>query len=154
VWSLVRDSSVLDLNSPYAYLLLCSDFAETCLVAEGAGRVVGFAGAYRPPPRPDSLFVWQIVTASELQGAGIGARLLDALFLRPACRDVRFLEATVTASNEKSRALFAGFARRRELPLVELPGFGCDLFPAADHEEEVRIRVGPFAAPTIHLEGP
>jgi L-2,4-diaminobutyric acid acetyltransferase len=153
VWGLVRDSGALDLNSPYAYLLLCSDFADTCVVAEAAGRVVGFVGAYRPPPRPDSLFVWQIVTARELRGAGLGRSLLDSLFLRPACRSVRFLEATVTASNDRSRALFAGFARRRGLPLVELPAFGPELFPAADHEEEVRVRIGPLAAPTIHPEG-
>lgn len=153
VWQLVGGSGVLDLNSPYAYLLLCSDFSETSVVAEAAAGIVGFVGAYRPPPRPDSVFVWQIVTAPELQGSGLGASLLEALLGRQACRDVRFLEATVTPSNEPSRALFAGFARRRGLPLVELTVFGAELFPS-EHEEEVRVRIGPLAPTTSHSEEP
>lgn len=152
VWRLVGGSDALDLNSPYAYLLLCSDFADTSVVAEEAGRIVGFVGAYRPPPRPDSVFVWQILSAPEAQGRGLGASLLAALLEQPACRDVRFLEATVTASNERTRALFAGFARRRRLPLVEQKAFGAELFPAADHEEEVRVRIGPLAALTSDRE--
>ncbi|MFQ5700109.1 MAG: diaminobutyrate acetyltransferase [Myxococcota bacterium] len=153
VWQLVGGSGVLDLNSPYAYLLLCSDFSETSVVAETSGGIVGFVGAYRPPPRPDSVFVWQIVTAPELQGGGLGASLLEALLDRKACRDVRFLEATVTPSNEPSRALFAGFARRRGLPLAELTAFGAELFPS-EHEEEVLVRIGPLAPPTSHSEEP
>jgi L-2,4-diaminobutyric acid acetyltransferase len=156
VWRLVRESGVLDLNSPYAYLLLCSDFAPTSVVAESAGRIDGFVGAYRPPPRPDSVFVWQVVTARGVQGRGLGSRLLDAVLERPACRGVRFLEATVTPSNRPSRALFHGFARRRGVPLVEEAAFGAGLFPGPGHEEEVRFRIGPFAGvpadPSTQLE--
>jgi L-2,4-diaminobutyric acid acetyltransferase len=156
VWQLVCDSGVLDLNSPYAYLLLCSDFAPTSVVAETAGRIEGFAGAYRPPPRPESVFVWQVVTAREAQGRGLGSRLLDAVLARPACRGVRFLEATVTPSNQPSRALFRGLARRRGVPFAEGLAFGTDLFPGPDHEEEVRVRIGPLDArpsdPSIQTE--
>jgi L-2,4-diaminobutyric acid acetyltransferase len=158
VWQLVRESGVLDLNSPYAYLLLCSDFARTSVVAEAAGRIHGFVGAYRPPSRPESVFVWQVVTAREAQGRGLGSRLLEAVLERPACRGVRFLEATVTPSNQPSRALFRGLARRRGVPFVEELAFGADLFPGPDHEEEVRVRIGPFDAvpsdPFIHAEEP
>jgi L-2,4-diaminobutyric acid acetyltransferase len=153
VWQLVGGSGALDLNSPYAYLLLCSDFAHTSVVAEAAGRIVGFVGAYRPPPRPDSVFVWQIVTDSEVQRGGLGARLLAALLGRHACRDARFLEATVTGSNEPSRALFAGFARRHGLPLVERTAFGAELFPG-EHEAEVLVRIGPLVPRPSHSEEP
>lgn len=148
----MRDSKVLDLNSPYAYLLLCSDFAETCVVAERAGRLVGFAGAYRPPPRPQSVFVWQIVTARDAQGSGLGGHLLDSLLARPACRGVRFLEATVTPSNEASEALFQGFARRRGVPLVRETAFAAGFFPTAGQEDEIRLRIGPLAARSSHPE--
>ena len=152
IWALVRESKVLDLNSPYAYLLLCSDFAETCVVAESAGRLVGFVGAYRPPPRPHSVFVWQIVTAREARRSGLGASLLDSLLARRACRGAQFVEATVTPSNEASRALFQGFAQRRGVPLLCEPAFAGELFPTADHEEEVRVRIGPLPAKSTHLE--
>jgi L-2,4-diaminobutyric acid acetyltransferase len=144
VWQLVRDSGVLDVNSPYAYLLLCSDFARTSVIAETAGRVDGFVGAYRPPARPETVFVWQVVTARRAQGRGLGSRLLDTVLERPGCRGVRFLEATVTPSNQPSRALFHGLARRHGVPLVEEPAFGTELFPDPHHEEEVRFRIGPF----------
>jgi L-2,4-diaminobutyric acid acetyltransferase len=150
VWQLVRESGVLDLNSPYAYLLLCSDFAPTSVVAETAGRIEGFVGAYRPPPRPESVFVWQVVTAREAQGRGLGSRLLDAVLARPACRGARFLEATVTPSNRPSWALFRGLARRRGVPFAEEPAFGTELFPGPDHEAEVRVRIGPLDTAHTH----
>jgi L-2,4-diaminobutyric acid acetyltransferase len=152
VWRLVRGTRSLDLNSPYAYLLLCSDFAATSLVAEAEGDLLGFVAAYRPPPRPQCVFVWQIVTAAEARGAGLAGHLLDALLARPACRGARFLEATVTPSNAASRALFRGFARRRGVPIAEESAFGRELFPNPDHEEEVRIRIGPLSVPTAPLE--
>jgi len=152
VWRLVRDSRGLDLNSPYAYLLLCSDFAATSLLAEGEEGVVGFVGAYRPPPRPHAIFVWQIVTADPARGSGLASQMLDALLARPACRGVRFLEATVTPSNTASWALFRGLARRRGAPLTQEPAFGTELFPNPDHEEEVRVRIGPLPVPSAPLE--
>jgi L-2,4-diaminobutyric acid acetyltransferase len=152
VWRLVRGTRSLDLNSPYAYLLLCSDFAATSLVAEAEGELLGFVAAYRPPPRPWCVFVWQIVTAAEARGAGLAGRLLDALFARPACRGARFLEATVTPSNTASRALFRALARRRGAPFTEEPAFGSELFPNPDHEEEVRVRIGPLPVPSAPLE--
>ncbi|MEX2375678.1 MAG: diaminobutyrate acetyltransferase, partial [Dehalococcoidia bacterium] len=63
IWQLVHDDGGLDLNSPYAYLLVCTDFAQTSLVATDATGVVGFIAAYRPPTRPDATFVWQVGVA-------------------------------------------------------------------------------------------
>lgn len=144
IWALVRRSQLLDRNSPYAYLVLCSDFADTGVVAEEADELAGFVLGYRPPPRPDAVFVWQIATRPESRGLGLATRLLDALLDAPACREVRFLEATVTPSNAASQRLFSGFARRRGAPVSEAPGFAADLFPDAAHEREDRIRIGPL----------
>src|SRR5699024_2622490 len=60
IWRIVQESGVLDLNSAYMYLLLSKDFADTCIVAERDNQLVGFATGYRPPKRPDSIFLWQI----------------------------------------------------------------------------------------------
>jgi L-2,4-diaminobutyric acid acetyltransferase len=144
LWQLVRDSAGLDLNSPYAYLLICSDFAETSVVAEADGETLGFVAAYRPPPRPDCLFVWQVAVAQSARGRGLGSRLLDAALGSQACAGVRFLEATVTPGNAASRALFSGLARRLDAPQRSQVAFSSELFPDAAHEDEIRLRIGPF----------
>src|SRR5690625_1790424 len=34
IWSLIRDTGVLDVNSAYSYLMLSKFFTQTCVVAE------------------------------------------------------------------------------------------------------------------------
>lgn len=147
IWRLIREAGTLDLNSTYAYLMICRDFSETCIVAEDEGRIVGFVTGYRPPPKQDTIFVWQIGVAPDARGRGIASRVLDHLVTSDACRGVRYLDTNVTPSNEASRALFHGFARRRNAPVEELEGFGSSLFPEPSHEPERLLRIGPFRPP-------
>jgi L-2,4-diaminobutyric acid acetyltransferase len=158
LWQLVIDAGTLDRNSTYTYLLLCRDFRETSIVAERAEQggsqeqeLVGFVTGYRLPAQPDTLFVWQVGVAKQARGEGLASRLLDGLLCSPGCRDVRFLETTVTPSNEASRALFGSLARRLDADLVESEGFAASLFPEGGHEPEPRLRIGPFE--TSKLEG-
>ena len=144
IWRLVRDSGALDLNSPYSYLILCKHFAETCVVAEEAGALVGFVTAYRPPITPNVIFVWQIGVAQSVRGRGVGLMLLDALVRKEAALGASFLEATVTPSNAPSQALFRAVARRFRAQCVETPYFPAPLFPDNTHEAEELFRIGPF----------
>jgi L-2,4-diaminobutyric acid acetyltransferase len=146
VWRLVNEVGTLDPNSSYTYVLLCRDFSETCLLAERDGQLQGFVTGYRPPAHPDTIFVWQVGVAPQARGQGLASRLLDGLIRSPGCRKVRFLETTVTPSNEASRAMFQSLARRLETGLVESAdeGFPARLFPEAGHEAEPRLRIGPF----------
>lgn len=145
MWRLARDARTLDLNPPYTYLMACRHFGATSVVAEEAGRVVGYCLAYRPPSQPDTVFVWQVTVDPSKRGEGLGGRLLEAVCDLDACSDARFLEATVTPSNEASHKLFGGFARRRGTECVESPCFGADLFPEeAPHSEERLLRIGPL----------
>jgi len=144
LWRLVDEAGTLDLNSTYAYLMVCRDFADTSIVAERAGRIDGFVLGYRPPPRPDTVFVWQIGVAPHARGRGLGSLVLDRLLQSEACENVRFLEANVTPSNRASRALFEALARRLRAPIEELEGFESSLFPDPSHEPERLLRIGPF----------
>jgi L-2,4-diaminobutyric acid acetyltransferase len=144
LWRLVGDAGTLDLNSAYAYLMVCRDFADTCIVAEDAGRLAGFVIGYRPPPRPDTVFVWQIGVAPDARGLGLGGRILDALLEADACAGVRFLDTNVTPSNAASRAMFHALARRLDAGVEELEGFESTLFPDPSHEPERLLRIGPF----------
>jgi L-2,4-diaminobutyric acid acetyltransferase len=148
VWGLVQKTPVLDANSAYAYLLLCTDFADTGAIAETRGGIVGFALGYRPPTRPDTWFVWQVAVAEGHAGRGLGGSLLDWVFENTRAEGARFLEATVTPSNEASWSLFRAFARRHGAGFREGSAFPSDLFPDAGHEAEVLIRIGPLDAHT------
>lgn len=145
MWRLVRDCEALDLNSPYAYLLLCRHHHRTCLVAEEAGRLIGFVVAYVPPTDPDVVFVWQVGVADSHRRHGVGRALIDQLLDR--CPEARFLECTVAPSNHASLALFRAVATTRGVPLDVRPGFAAEHFPAEApaHEREDVVRIGPLA---------
>lgn len=146
MWRLAVESETLDVNSPYAYLLLCTHFASTSVVAhpQGAG-LVGFVAAYRLPDDPDVVFVWQVAVTSSQQGAGLGGQLLSAVLARPGNRGVRWLEATITPSNRRSERLFRSFARSIGAHCEQAGGYSAALFPGSEHEPEVRYRIGPLS---------
>lgn len=135
----------LDLNSTYAYLLLCEHFAETCVHAEHSGRTVGFISAYRVPQRADVIFVWQVAVAEDMRGQGLARAMLRELLSRPALRGCCCLETTVSPSNEPSRRVFHGLARELRAPVTERVLFSERDFGGEHHERETLIRIGPFA---------
>lgn len=144
IWKLVNESGVLDSNSRYCYLLLCRDFADTCVVACRDSEIVGFVTAYRPPQNRDVVFVWQIGIAESARRQGLAKRLLHALKSQPSCKGVQYLQATVTPSNQASRRLFQSFAKDLRVACSIEPGFTSEMFGAGDHEEEELFCIGPF----------
>lgn len=143
IWRDLPEVGGLERNSAYAYLLLCTHFADTGILAEEEGRLAGFVLGYRPPVRPTSMFVWQIGVSRRARGAGLAGRMLDAVLTLPGCAGVRDLCATVSPDNTASLALFRSFARRRQLPCAEAPCFPGRLFPET-HPDENLIRIGPL----------
>jgi len=159
IWRLTSRCPGLDLNSPYCYLLLCRHFSETCLVAEADGTLKGFITGYLPPGQPDTIFVWQIAVAPDSRRLGLGRRLVDALLDRALRAGVRFLEATVTPSNEASRRLFRAVARDWGARYQESKLFDPELFPDDNtgpdaHEPELLLRLGPLVrVEPLDIEG-
>ncbi len=150
---LARESRVLDVNSHYAYLLLCEHFRDTCVVAERDGQAIGFVAAYRLPRRPETLFVWQVSVSSEARGRGLASQMLAELIGRGRASGIRFLEATVTPSNAASRALFESLAARHNAACRTRLLFPSEVFGAAgEHEPEELFRIGPF--PDVHVRSP
>jgi len=141
---LIAECDPLDLNSTYAYLLLCRHFAGTCVKAERAGRTVGFVSAYRPPERGDVIFVWQVAVDGSLRGQGLAGRMLQQLLARPAARGCRYLETTVSPSNGPSLKLFHRLARELDAPVDCQAMFEEADFGDERHESETLIRIGPF----------
>lgn len=159
MWALAKETG-LDLNSPYCYLMLGHYFSGTCLVAEEAhtplesrngyakenpSEVVGFVAGFRPPAQPDTLFIWQIGVVKKARGNGLASALIQELLRRPECEGVRYLEATVTSSNQASHALFSGQAEKLGAPYELKDCFPSDWFPGEAHEAEQLYRIGPFS---------
>ena len=144
IWQVVRRSQSLEPNSGYAYVLICSHFAGTSLVAESGGRICGFVAAYRPPTDPEAIFVWQVGVDSAQRRGGIALEMLLGVCRRDGCRDAHFLLATVDPGNEASAKLFRAFARKRQAAVGIEPGFPAALFPEEGHPEEQLYRIGPL----------
>jgi L-2,4-diaminobutyric acid acetyltransferase len=134
----------LEANSCYAYLLLCSHFADTCILARDADGPVGYIAGYRLPARLDTLFIWQIGVHPRARGAGLGPAMIDALLAGPGADGVRHLETTVSPGNAASMKLFRGYARRAGLSLAEHPFLEPSHFGGETHEAEHLLRMGPF----------
>lgn len=146
LWQLREDVGTLDANSPYAYLMACDRFAKSSVVAEADGRLVGFVCGIRSHEKPDTLFVWQVGVDPSLRGAGLARRMLADL----ASRDggPRWIEATVTPSNEASRALFRSFAKSLGCACEVRPCYLPDHFPGDTTEGEDLFRIGPLDSTT------
>lgn len=146
VWRLVQETRPLDSNSCYAYLLLCTHFSDTCVVAVEGDELLGFVAAYCPPTARDVLFVWQVAVKSTARGRGIAKAMIRSLLDRAACQQVAFLEATVTPSNDASQALFRSLASAFHTVCKETCGFPSTAFGGDQHEAEILFRIGPLPA--------
>lgn len=143
---LVHSCPPLDVNSTYAYLLLCTHFSDTSVIAERDGKILGFVSAYLKPSDPSVVFVWQVAVDSSSRGLGIGQRMLSELRARPACRQVSYLETTISPSNEQSKRMFHSFAKHVSARCEWGPLFGGEHFGHEQHEEEHLLRIGPFTS--------
>ena len=144
LWQLVKATGELEPNTAYCYLLLATDFADTCLVAEAAGQIVGAVIGYRPPREPDAAFVWQVGVLPDYRGLGLGLRMLTAWRDLPANRNCRWVTATVADANPASQSLFQRLAHSAGVECTVNPHFTADLFPVA-HPPEPLHRIGPFS---------
>lgn len=148
---LVRGTGVLDVNSVYAYMLIGEHHSHTSVIAEIEGEAVGFVSAYRPHSLSETLFVWQVGVAEAGRGQGLATRMLFDILTRPACEDVRYLDTTISTTNEASMALFRRLAERIDAGCEEEELFSAEMF---DNEQEAEhlFRIGPFDTTAIRAQ--
>ncbi|EOM76432.1 acetyltransferase [Rhodococcus rhodnii LMG 5362] len=137
LWEIARDTEVLDLNSSYAYVLWCRDFADTSIVATVDDRPVGFVTGYRRQSAPDTLMVWQVAVDSEQRGRRIAGRMLHALLDDVATAGIDRLETTISPDNTASIALFTGVARDRDRTITRQDLFSPNDFPEGHEAEDL-----------------
>ncbi|EMR00312.1 L-2,4-diaminobutyric acid acetyltransferase [Paeniglutamicibacter gangotriensis Lz1y] len=140
LWQMATDSQVLDVNTSYAYLLWCRDFAQTSIIAEIDGVTAGFITGYLRPDAPGTLMVWQVAVGADFQQRGLAASMLDELATRCGVEEV---ETTVTDDNAPSNRLFTRFAERHEAQMTRTALFTPEMYPDA-HDTEFLYRIGPL----------
>lgn len=143
VCELVKNCPPLDVNSEYLYLLMCDHFANTSIVAKIDSKIVGFISAYMIPTKPDTVFIWQVAVDKKYRGNGISSKMIQGILKRPACKSAKFLEATVTPSNESSKKMFEAAAKHLNCDIATSPYYTEEYF-SEGHEPEDLIRIGPF----------
>lgn len=134
----------LDENSRYCNLLQVSHFAETSVVAELDGELVGAITGYLRPGHPEILFVWQVAVLAKMRGQKLAKRMLMHILERPQCADVHYIETTITPDNKASWGLFEGIAKALGAPLKKSVHFERQKHFAGAHEDEMLCRIGPF----------
>ncbi len=147
IWSLINNSAPLDLNSKYCYMLFCTHFRDTSVVAvdpEQHGKVVGFVSGYRPPVQPDALFVWQVAVDGDMRGMGLAPQIIIDILDRDCNRDIDYIQATVGPSNKPSEGLFRKLAKIYAAECTTSVFFEQENFGEGDHEEEILFHIGPL----------
>lgn len=145
---LVRRVPPLAENSIYCNLLQCSQFSETCAVAERDGELVAFVTGYLHPKEPDTYFLWQVGVHEHSRGQGLPLRMIQHILARPACRGVVALETTVSSANAASRAMFEAVARAENAQCDIHPAYyRPELFGADNSAAEDLFRLHPLSTP-------
>lgn len=143
VWKLIQSSGTLEPNTAYFYLIFCSDFSDTCLIAEFEGVPIGVIIGYHPPRRPATAFCWQIGVHPDWRGRGVASMLLAQWLALPANHDVRWLTATVATDNKASDRLFRSFAKHAQAACDVTEHFTVELLQPG-HAPEPLYRIGPL----------
>lgn len=144
VHKLILECPPLEGNSVYCNLLQCTHFADTCVVAERDGELVGFVAAYIPPRQPNVLFLWQVAVHESVRGEGLAPRMLADILKRDECENVQFMETTITPDNDDAWRMFRSFAYERRIPTEEFILFDGRIHFAGEHKDEHLLRMGPF----------
>jgi len=146
VHQLVASCPPLDTNSVYCNLLQASHFNETSIAASlEDGELVGFVSGYILPNKVDTLFVWQVAVSEKARGQGLAKKMLSSLLERSSCSGVRYIETSITLSNQGSWALFRRLADQLGAPLEESVMFDKQTHFKGQHDTEMLVTIGPMS---------
>ena len=146
VFDLVDACKPLDLNSHYLYLLQCSHFAPTCVVATLHGEVVAWVSGYIPPNRTETFFVWQVAVGEKARGLGLGKKLITWVLAQQT--GIQKIHTSITPDNAASWGLFKSMARDWGSDLTSRDWFDKQSHFGGRHNTEVLVEI---ALPTSPL---
>jgi L-2,4-diaminobutyric acid acetyltransferase len=125
-------------------MLVCTHFANTSIVAEKDGGLVGLISGYAIPDLPEVFFVWQVAVDPEMRGKGLAKEMAMTLLKRDNLTKINFIDTTISPSNTASQSLFKRIAASLQTNIVNQPLFDKSLFGQEAHEDEELYRIGPI----------
>ena len=144
VHKLIAKCSPLDTNSVYCNLLQCTHFANTSVIALAEEEVAGFISGYLTPEREDTLFIWQVAVAEEARGAGLASRMIENIINRDHKNQIKYIQTTITESNQASWALFRAVASKLKAELSSEVVFDKEKHFCGEHDSEILVTIGPY----------
>lgn len=139
VFDLVDACKPLDLNSHYLYLLQCSHFSDTCVVAEVNGEIAGWVSGYLLPESNSTFFVWQVAVGVNARGLGLGARMIQWLVQK--FPETEQIHTSITPDNQASWGLFKSLARKWGSDLSSRDWFESQAHFAGRHDTEMLVEI-------------
>lgn len=143
IFSLVKKTKVLDLNSEYLYLLQTTHFDEYCCIAIVEEKIVGFVSGYIHPKDKDIYFVWQVGVDASMRGQGLASKMILSILNRENLKDINYIETTISPSNNSSQRVFEKLTKELNVDLEKKVMFTIDDF-CDGHEAEVLYKIGPI----------
>lgn len=144
VFRLVENCPPLDTNSSYCNLLQCSHFSATSVIAMFENQSAGFVSGHIIPERQNTLFIWQVAVAEGARGLGLASNMLVHILNRRHCKQIEYIETTITQDNLASWALFKRLAKELSADLQSEDWMDKDVHFSGLHDTEVLVRIGPF----------
>jgi len=140
IYTLVKDTNVLDVNSEYLYLLQATHFREFCSVAIQNDNVVGFTSAYLIPNEEATLFIWQVAVDSSTRGKGLAQKMILDILQRESTKNVNTIHTTISPSNNASQRVFEKLSSKYGVSFEKEIMFEIGDFNNA-HEDEVLYKI-------------
>ncbi len=106
VHDLVRRCPPLEVYDAHVYKIMIRYFGKYCYVARKGKRVVGWVMGFPVSANPDTYFLWQIGIDADMQGSGLGTRLLKFVEMDLCEKRCRRIELTIDPENRPSQKLF------------------------------------------------
>lgn len=138
LYHLIERCPPLDLNSSYLYFLQSSHFADSCMLAEYNGEILGFVSAYRRPDDLQNLFIWQVAVSPTARGKGLAKRLISELLAKQIQSHIALtaVSCTIAPSNAASQGVFQSLAKQYGLTLDICDFIKQECFAGQEHEAE------------------
>jgi L-2,4-diaminobutyric acid acetyltransferase len=116
-------------------------FRETSVLAELAGKLLGWVSAYILPYDPQTLFIWAVEVVKSEQNPGLSSLMLGYLMRQEPRAGLTRVQTVISCDEDRPWALFRQFARWQHSRLDIQPYFTQALTPHKRHENDNLVTI-------------